>query len=333
MTHLMRALWLDRHRLTLCDTDIPRRAGECLVRVTMAGVCGTDLQLLAGYAGFTGIPGHEFVGIVEEVSRSGDRHWEGQRVVGNINVGCGTCARCRQGVQEHCETREVLGIRNRHGAFAEYLSLPSVNLHPVPDGIPDPAAVLVEPLAASCRILEQVVVDSMTRAAVLGDGRMGLLVAQVLGTTGASPVLFGRHEPRLALARSLGLDARPSPEGPLPMPDRFDVVVDVTGRPDGLERALGCVVPRGTIVLKTTVHDAVPFATWPVVVDEITVVGSRCGPFKPAIDLLECGAIRVAPLVDVVRRLDEWASALEEASRGLKVLFDPGRAAPGDTTA
>lgn len=317
----MRALWLDRHRLTLRDTDIPLRAGECLVRVTMAGVCGTDLQLLAGYAGFTGIPGHEFVGIVENVSRPGDRHWEGQRVVGDINVGCGTCARCRRGMQEHCDTREVLGIRHRHGAFAEFLSLPSSNLHPVPDSVPDGAAVFVEPLAAACRILEQTSIDASTRVAVLGDGRMGLLTGQAIAAAGASPVVFGRHEARIALARSLGLGARRSPEDPLPPSDRFDVVVDVTGRADGLERALQCVAPRGTVVMKTTVHDPAPLATWPVVVDEVTVIGSRCGPFGPALDLLSSGAVRVASLVDRIRTLDEWETALAEASRGMKVLF------------
>ncbi len=317
----MRALWLDPHRIAPCDTDIPRRTGETLVRVTLAGVCGTDLQLLAGYAGFSGIPGHEFVGIVEEVSRPDDRHWEGQRVVGEINVGCGTCARCRSGMKEHCDTREVLGIRHRHGAFAEFLSLPSANLHPVPDSVSDEAAVFVEPLAAACRILEQAVVDSSTRVAVLGDGRMGLLAGQVIAAAGACPVVFGRHEARLALARSLGLDARPSPEGPLPSENRFDVVVDVTGRADGLERALGCVAPRGAVVMKTTVHDRTPLATWPVVVDEVTVIGSRCGPFGPAIDVLSSGAVRVAPLVDRIRTLDEWKTALDEASRGMKVLF------------
>jgi alcohol dehydrogenase len=222
----------------------------------------------------------------------------------------------------------VLGIRLRDGAFAEYLSLPSVNLHPVPDGVPDRDAVFVEPLAAACRILEQVDVTAATRVAVLGDGRMGLLVAQVFRATGASPVLFGRHEPRLALGRALGVAAQPTPEQALPPDERFDVVVDVTGRADGLERALECVAPRGTVVLKTTVHDRAPLATWPIVVDEVTVVGSRCGPFRPAIDLLASGDVRVAPLVDAVRPLDEWEVALAESSRGLKVLFDLGAAAP-----
>ncbi len=324
----MRALVLDDNRLTLRDVDIPRREGECLVRVTSAGVCGTDLQLLAGYAGFAGIPGHEFVGVVEEVQVPADRHWVGQRVVGEINVGCGSCRFCRLGVKEHCEAREVLGIRLRDGAFAEFLSLPSVNLHPVPDAVADRDAVFVEPLAAACRILEQVDVDAATSVAVLGDGRMGLLVAQVLLASGASPVLFGRHEPRLALGRMLGVDARPTPEQALLPDGRFDLVVDVTGRADGLERALGCVTPRGTIVLKTTVHDRAPLATWPIVVDEVTVIGSRCGPFKPAIDLLASGGVRVAPLVDAVRPLDEWEVALAEASRGLKVLFDLRAEAP-----
>lgn len=328
----MRALVLDHHQLSLRNVDVPRREGECLVRVTSAGVCGTDLQMLAGYAGFAGIPGHEFVGVVEEVQVPADRHWVGQRVVGEINVGCGSCRFCRLGVKEHCDAREVLGIRRRDGAFAEYLSLPSVNLHPVPDAVPDRDAVFVEPLAAACRILEQVDVAAATRVAVLGDGRMGLLVAQVFQANGASPVLFGRHEPRLALGREFGIDAQPTPGHALPPNGRFDIVVDVTGRADGLDHALQCVAPRGTIVLKTTVHERASLATWPIVVDEVTIIGSRCGPFTPAIELLASGDVRVAPLVDAVRRLDEWEVALAEASRGLKVVFDLGAEAPDNVS-
>lgn len=317
----MRAVRLDSGRLKLVDVPAPDRPGECLVRVRMAGICGTDLELVKGYAAFSGVPGHEFVGIVERVSRPQDRHWVGQRVVGDINVGCGACRACRAGIKEHCEDRQVLGIRGRDGAFAEFLTLPAHNLHPVPDAVTDRAAVFTEPLAAACRILEQVAAGPSTRTAVLGDGRMGLLIAQVLASAGAPVVLFGKHDERLALARGMGLAAEPSPAAPLAAADRFDIVVDATGTADGLERALGCVRPRGTVVLKSTVHDAGTLATWPIVVDEITIVGSRCGPFLPALDLLARGAVAVEPLVTRVAPLDDYERACQDAAVGLKVLF------------
>lgn len=317
----MRALMLENGRVHLADVAVPRRPGDCLVKVTMAGICGTDLQLLKGYADFAGIPGHEFVGTVSEVSRPEDRHWLGQRVVGDINIGCGTCGFCTRGIKEHCEDRRVLGIRLRDGAFAEFLTLPACNLHPVPDAVADEEAVFTEPVAAACRILEQVEFGPSRRVAVLGDGRMGLLVAQVIGTSGADVVLFGKHDDRLALARRMGLDGRPTPSGPLAPRERFDVAVDVTGRPDGLLRALECVRPRGVVVLKTTVHDAAAMATWPVVVDEITILGSRCGPFLPALVLLATGAVQVRPLVTRVTGLADHDQAFRDAASGLKVLF------------
>ena len=317
----MRALTLCRGRLQLADVPVPDRPGECLVRVTMAGICGTDLELVRGYADFMGIPGHEFVGVVEAVSKPEDRHWMGQRVVGDINIGCGACRPCRDGIKEHCESRQVLGIRGRDGAFAEYLTLPSCNLHPVPDAVADVAAVFVEPVAAAYRVLEQVGVGPATRVAVMGDGRMGLLIVQVLAAAGAPVVLFGRHDNRVALARGMGLDAVVSPGAPLPPGDRFDVVVEATGSADGLARALDLVRPRGTIVLKSTVHDPVRMSTWPVVVDEITIVGSRCGPFLPALDLLARGKVDVGPLVTCVTGFDDFERAFRNAETGLKVLF------------
>jgi alcohol dehydrogenase len=317
----VRALRLQNGRLDLIDAPVPFRAGECLVRVTMAGICGTDLEMVKGYASFTGIIGHEFVGVVEAVSRPEDRHWTGQRVVGDINIGCGACASCRNGVKEHCETREVLGIHLRDGAFAEFLTLPSSNLHPVPDRVSDTAAVFTEPVAAACRILEQMEIGPSQRIAVLGDGRMGLLIAQVLPTTGASIVLFGKHEDRQAIARGLGLDARTTPVAPLPRADRFDIVVDATGAADGLQRALDCVRPRGTVILKTTVHEPGTMATWPIVVEEVTIVGSRCGPFLPALDLLARGEVRVDPPMTRVTDLADHPRAFAEADGGLKVIF------------
>jgi alcohol dehydrogenase len=317
----MRALMLEGGRIRLADVPIADRPGECLIRVKAAGICGTDLELVRGYADFSGIPGHEFVGVVERVGQPGDSHWIGRRVVGDINIGCGACLQCRAGVKEHCEDRRVLGIRKHHGAFAEYLTLPSCNLHRVPDAVGDQAAVFVEPIAAACRVLEQTSLGPGTRAAVMGDGRMGLLVAQVLAAAGTPVVLFGKHDQRLALARAMGLQARRAPEAALAAGDRFDVVVEATGAADGLARALALVRPRGTIVLKSTVHDPAAIATWPIVVDEITVIGSRCGPFDPALDLLARGAVKVDPLVTCVAGLEDFERAFREAATGLKAVF------------
>jgi alcohol dehydrogenase len=314
----MRALVLERGALALRDVPAPRRAGECLVRVRLAGICGTDLELVDGYADFRGTPGHEFVGVVEGPSRS----WLGRRVVGEINIGCGACRWCRDGVKEHCAARAVLGIRGRDGAFAEYVSVPAANLHVVPDGVPDDAAVFTEPLAAACRIGEQIDLRRTHSAAVLGDGRLGLLVAQVLALAGSRVTVVGRHEPKLAVARALGLEAVTSDAAAAGA--AFDIVVEVTGRPSGLEAALGLVRPRGTIVLKSTFHGAAPMPTWPIVVNEVTMIGSRCGPFSRALDLLARGAIQVKPLVTGVYGLEKHEAAFEAARGGLKVLLRPG---------
>jgi alcohol dehydrogenase len=299
----------------------PERERECRIRVRMAGICGTDLQLLGGYAGFSGIPGHEFVGLVEAADAPEDARWVGKRVVGEINVGCGGCSWCRSGVTEHCISRTVVGIRHRDGAFAEFLSLPAANLHEVPEGVADETAVFVEPTAAACRILDQIEIGDRTRVAVLGDGRMGLLIAQVLRTATPEVTVLGRHDEKLAVGRALGLIARRA-ETFSAGDARFDVVVDATGRPEGLRHALELVRPRGTVVLKSTFHGEAPIASWPIVVDEVTLVGSRCGPFARALDLLASGAVRVGPLVSRVTSLGDYESAFADARRRLKVLFD-----------
>lgn len=311
------------------EPDLPRRsgdpssaaeAGECLIRVRLAGVCGTDLQLIEGYAGFAGIPGHEFVGEVERVSSDADAHWVGRRVAGEINVGCGTCEFCRRDIKEHCTNRTVLGIIRRGGAFAEKISLPAGNLHAIPDSMDDETAVFVEPVAAACRILEQLTVPPDARIAVLGDGRLGLLIGQVLRTTTPDVTVLGRHEHKLAIARRFGLATELAADAAR---QRFDIVVEVTGRPAGLSHALSLVKPLGTIVLKSTFHGAAEAETWPAIVDEITLVGSRCGPFARAIALLESGAVQVKPLIARVADLADFESALAEARRGLKVLLRP----------
>jgi threonine dehydrogenase-like Zn-dependent dehydrogenase len=314
----MRALVLARGTLTLQDVPEPSIKGECLIRVTLAGICGTDLQLLTGYADFTGIPGHEFVGVVERAPDN-DAQWIGKRVVGEINVGCGACEWCARDVKEHCINRSVVGIRGRSGAFAEYVSLPAQNLHEVPVALNDTAAVFVEPVAAACRILEQVEIGPTTRVAVIGDGRLGNLTAQVLRTRTSDVVLIGRHAHKLQIARELGIDARATSDeaqGP------FDVVVDATGKTEGLARAIEVVKPLGTIVLKSTFHGEAATPLWPVAVNETTIVGSRCGPFAPAIGLLASGAVRTGPLLSNIFPLSAHEQAFGRARTELKVLFD-----------
>lgn len=324
----MRALVIDRSgELTLAERPRPAPASDCVVRVTAAGICGTDLELRRGYAGFSGVPGHEFVGVVEDAP-SADAGWIGRRVTGEITVGCGTCDGCRVAGRGHCDRRSVLGIIGRDGAFAEYLSLPAINLHAVPEAVSDEAAVLVEPLAAACRVLEQVTVTPAARCAVVGPGRLGLLVALVLRSTGASVTVAGRGETRLALARSLGFEALDG-EGAAKRARQFDVVVDSTGQPAGLAIAKALVRPRGTIVMKSTFHGEAPLALAPMVVDEITLVGSRCGPFDAAIDLLAAGRVDVRPLIDAVYPLERFADAFAAAERGLKALLVPQHAARG----
>ena len=314
----MKALVIEDAGVVLRDVPVPELDGQCLIRVRLAGICGTDLQLLEGYADFRGIPGHEFVGVVERTPAA-DSHWIGKRVVGEINVGCGSCEFCAEGVKEHCSRRTVVGIRSHDGAFADYLTLPAGNLHEIPAAMDDETAVFVEPVAAACRILEQVAVDRDTRVAVLGDGRLGLLIAQVLRTATPDVVVVGRHERKLAVARGLGLAVSETPDRTY-----FDLVVDATGRPEGLRQTLELVRPRGTVVMKSTFHGETPLTSWPIVVNEVTIVGSRCGPFRRAIEMLASGAIAVKPLVTRVAALKDYADAFATARRGLKVLLSPG---------
>lgn len=318
----MRALFLDGDG-TLAFRDRPRPSvpGECLIRVLAAGICGTDMELLRGYAGFVGVPGHEFVGVVEEAPAA-DAAWVGRRVAGEITVGCGACAGCRAAGRGHCDVRTVLGIRGRDGAFAEFLTLPAVNLHAIPDALDDVAAVFVEPAAAACRAAEQVSIRPGTRTAVVGAGRLGLLVAQVLRLHGAEVTAVVRSRRSQALAAAVGLDSAELSD----LPARgFDLVVDATGAAAGFAAAASLVRPRGTLVLKSTFHGETPIAFTPLVVDEITVVGSRCGPFAEAIDLLARGAIDVRPLVTGLYPLEQFEDAFDAARRGGKAVFQPAR--------
>ncbi|MGA8151106.1 MAG: alcohol dehydrogenase catalytic domain-containing protein [Terriglobales bacterium] len=301
----MKALSFDG-QLSLQEIQTPRvTPGSALIRVLLAGICGTDRQILKGYSGFHGIPGHEFVGEVVECDQP---EWLDKRVVGEINIGCGSCEWCRRGLKRHCSYRAVMGIIHHQGAFAEFVTLPVGNLHEVPENIPDQAAVFIEPLAAAAEILEQMPVPRGTSAAVLGAGRLGLLVAQVLHNAGAQVSVIGRGAAKLGLARSLGLDTGLANDAGL-RPKSFPLVVEATGSPQGLDTALRLVEPRGTVVMKSTFHQPAHFDTAKVVVDEITLLGSRCGNFQTALDLLKQGAIQVQPMISKVFPLEQGIEA------------------------
>lgn len=315
----MKALHLSKPgALALSDVPFESRPNECCVRVVAAGICGTDLQLIDGYAGFTGIPGHEFVGIVEGAP-SRDQHLLGKRVVGEINVGCGVCDWCTRGIKEHCPARTVVGIRGRAGAFAQHLSLPTANLHVLPAAVTSYEAVFVEPVAAACRILEQLELQSNSQIAIVGDGRLGLIIGQVLRAASLTPTVFGRHPEKLETAAQLNLPVAREGQDYTAC---FDVVIDASGRPGGLTRALELVRPRGTVVLKSTYHGETGPPLWPAAVHEVTIVGSRCGPFPLAIDLLAAGSVRVSPLISRVMALGDYEAAFTAARSELKVLFD-----------
>jgi threonine dehydrogenase-like Zn-dependent dehydrogenase len=293
-------------------------AGDTLIRVKQAGICATDLEITRGYMNFRGVLGHEFVG---QVVHSPDKQLVGQRVVGEINIVCGRCDLCVAGLSTHCRNRSVLGILNHDGAFAEYVRLPAVNLHVVPGSVDDDQAVFVEPLAAAYQVLKQVKVDARNWVTVLGDGRLGLLVAQVLRNAGCPVRVVGEHAEKLAMCEKWSIRARPMDEV-TPRHDQ-DVVVDCTGSASGLELAMAMVRPRGTIVLKSTVAAGKPLNLAPIVIDEVTVVGSRCGPFREAIRGLAEKAVDVTSLIHRRMKLKQGVEAMELAgSPGvLKVLL------------
>jgi threonine dehydrogenase-like Zn-dependent dehydrogenase len=314
----MRALYWDGSTARVVDRPTPTAGpGTAVVSVLWAGVCNTDLELVKGYMGFRGILGHEFVGRVVE----GPSSFCGKRVVGEINFGCGACAECQRGMARHCARRAVMGILDADGAFAERVAVPVENLHEVPEGIRDEAAVFVEPLAAAFEILEQIHVRPGTECTVLGDGKLGLLVAQVLQGAGARVLVVGKHAEKLAFLAERGI-ATTLLEGW--SKKQADIVVEATGSAAGFEAAVAATRPRGTLVLKSTVAGAAPVSLSPLVVQEITVVGSRCGSFAPALRALATGSVDVMPLVGGRVPLREAAHGLEMASRPdmLKVLVD-----------
>jgi threonine dehydrogenase-like Zn-dependent dehydrogenase len=316
----MRALFFDKSlSYQPRHPDPPAAAGDTLLRVRQAGVCATDLEIVKGYMGFRGVLGHEFV--AEVVSSTADKDLVGKRVVGEINVVCGRCDLCLSGLASHCRNRTVLGILNRDGAFADFVRLPAANLHVLPKTVDDDQAVFVEPLAAAFQILKQIKLDGRKWVTVLGDGRLGLLVAQVLREAGSPVRVIGKHADKLNLCEKWQIRHRLLADI-VPRHDQ-DVVVDCTGSAAGFELAMQIVRPRGTIVLKSTVAQGKPLNLAPLVIDEINVVGSRCGPFREAIRALAEKRIDVASLISRRMRIEQGAEAMEVAGRAgvLKVIL------------
>jgi len=316
----MLALVLKDGKLSL-QQDYPRPTpgpGEALLRMRLAGICGTDMALTAGYkGGFEGVLGHEYV--AEVVEAPGNEDWIGRRVVGEINTYCGECDHCRRGLLTHCQRRRVLGILGWDGAFAEYLVSPVYLLHAIPDHVPDEMAVFVEPLAAAYAALRDVPPDVGDRVIVLGDGRLGQLIARVFQAEGYHPLLVGRHHHKLSLAADAGI--RTATE--LPTGQEFDIAVDATGNPQAIAQLFGILRPRGALILKTTSAFPSEIDLSPVVVNELRIIGSRCGPFPRAIQALAQGHIDPRPLITAVYPLAQGLEAFEHARRreSLKVLL------------
>jgi threonine dehydrogenase-like Zn-dependent dehydrogenase len=315
----MLAVHLKNRRVAVRRLPRPRAPeGFALIRLLCGGICNTDLELQRGYYGFAGIPGHEFVGEVLEASR---RDLIGRRVVGEINLDCGDCDWCRKGLGRHCPRRTVLGIVKHPGAFREFLTLPERNLHVVPDSVPTEQAVFIEPLAAAAEILDQVRIPCSSAVAVLGDGKLGLLVAQVLQAYGYRVHQFGHHKEKLRIAARAGISTEVV-KARVPA-TAYEWVVDATGSPKGLADAVRMTRPRGTIMMKSTVHGLAGFDTAPVIVNEITLIGSRCGRFEPAIEMLSRGVVNVADMISEQMPLDRAPEAFRAAAKSgvLKVLL------------
>lgn len=327
----MKALRFDGELRVIRDAPEPRRAGEALVQVISAGICNTDLEIVKGYSRFHGTLGHEFVGRVVE---SFDSALVGRRVVGEINVGCGACSQCQAGDARHCPDRTVLGIKGRDGGFAEYLSLPARNLIEVPTTLDDEAAVFVEPMAAALQVLEQVDVSSSTNVAVIGDGKLAQLVVRAFVHAGCRPLVVGKHKSKLDLAtraggRSFLIEGeQDTSAGPNILFSernaRFDVVVEASGSATGLPLALSIVRPRGTVVLKTTHYGLTKIQMSAIVVNEITIVGSRCGRFHPALNLLASGEVNVRELITARLSLEDGVLAFEKAAEpsAMKIILN-----------
>jgi len=314
----MNALWLENNKISLRDIHQPQKPNEALIKIRKAGICSTDLELVKGYYPYTGILGHEFVG---EVVEADDLSWIGQRVVGEINVVCNQCEQCRNGRSTHCENRSVLGILNRDGTFAEYTQLPIRNLHRVPDSVPDEMAVFTEPLAAALEIQQQIQVKPADSVLLVGAGRLGQLIAQTLALTGCDLRVVARHALQQDLLNARGI--RMIDEEQV-QPWRWDVVVEATGSPTGFALARKAIRPRGTLVMKSTYKGEMSVNFSSIVVDEITIIGSRCGPFEPALRLMEAGQVDPAVLIADEFKLQDALKAFGRAAETsvLKVLVE-----------
>ncbi len=316
----MKALYFDGKKLRLKDMPRPQPAPhEALIKVQYAGICNTDIEILQGYMDFVGIPGHEFVGKVEECAYS---DWIGKKVVGEINIACGKCEFCMQGLKTHCINRTVLGIYKKDGAFAEYLTLPLQNLHVLPPAVPEIEAVFTEPLAAACEIVEQLDFLEEYRVLLLGDGKLAQLIAQVLSLYTDRLTVVGKSENKLKLIRKLGAKTFLKDEFTAPEKS-FHVVIEATGSWSGWDMAIRYVRPRGFIVLKSTYAGKYDFNLAPLVVDEITLIGSRCGPFTRALSLLERNQINLEPLISGIYEIENFERAFEKSQEKgiLKILF------------
>jgi alcohol dehydrogenase len=319
----MLAVHLENGVVTTREVEIPRRPhGFALLKLLSGGICNTDLELQRGYYGFAGTPGHEFVA---EIAEADTGRLAGKRVAGEINIACQECVWCRQGWQRHCPQRTVLGIVKHPGAFQEYFTLPERNLHVIPEEIPSERAVFIEPLAAACEILDQAAIPRGETVAVLGDGKLGLLIAMVLNAHGCCVRQFGHHQAKLDIAAATGV-ATELVRGKLPVPE-YGWVVEATGSPDGLRAAVAMTRPRGTVILKSTVHGAVGIDAAPIVVNEITLMGSRCGRFEAALSLLGHPLIPLERLIAGRFPLAQAPAAFARAAeRGvLKVLVQARR--------
>src|SRR5271166_4287833 len=314
----MLSVCLENGAVSVRRQPVPRRPeGFALIRLLYGGICNTDLELQRGYYGFRGTPGHEFIG---EVVEADDRRWIGQRVAGEINLACGKCEWCARGLGRHCPKRTVLGIVKQPGAFREFLTLPERNLRRVPREISSEEAVFVEPLAAACEILDQVRIPRGTPVAVLGDGKLGLLASQVLQAHGAEVHQYGRHKEKLRIAEQAGVSTEIAKKLPIA---KYGFVVEATGWSEGLRQAVQMTQPRGTVVMKSTVHGLVSIDSAPVIVNEITLVGSRCGRFEPALRLLAARKVRVDAMISEVLPLTSASEAFRKAAKPgvLKVLL------------
>ena len=314
----MQALWLENNQISLRDVPQPKKPSEALIKIRKAGICSTDLELVKGYYPYAGILGHEFIG---KVTDAPDKKWIGARVVGDINAVCGKCEACLNGRPTHCESRTVLGIVNRDGVFAEYATLPIENLHRVPDSVPDEMAVFTEPLAAALEIQQQIQIKPTDRVLVIGAGRLGQLIAQTLALTGCDLHVVARHSLQQNLLTARGI--RITSEAEI-QPRKWDIVVEVTGSFDGFNLARRAIRPRGTLVMKSTYKGDMNVNFSSIVVDEITVIGSRCGPFEPALRLMEKREVDPTVLIAEEYNLKDALKAFEKAAQPgvLKVLVN-----------